>query len=206
MKKTLFTAILLVSFWANPAYAQNGRVVDVITGNGIVGATVSASVLCQLEPPPQPPRNVILGNAQTDVNGQFNLTFNIDPRCPLQFVTYTVSKQGYIFDSGQGPTLFRGTNQPFTSSSAASYGRSIFTSEMIVAGFGQDLATSTEAASTIDLPTTLAGRSVVVEDYFGAEKPAQLFFVSPFQINYLMPAGLTEGSYIVKTIADNQPI
>jgi len=206
MKKFFHVTLLLVLFCALPAFAQTGRVVDVVSGSGIPGATVSASVLCQLEPPPQPPRTVVLGNAQTDANGQFNLTIRIDPRCPIQFLSYSVSKQGYIFDSAQGPTLFRGTNRPFNSASAASFLGSDISSEMIVAGFGQDLATSTESASTTDLPTTLAGRSVVLEDFQGNEKTARLFFVSTSQINYLTPAGLAEGPYVVKIVADNHVI
>jgi len=207
MKKLLYTAFFLVSLWDYPAYAQTGRVIDVISGNGIAEATVGASVSCQLDPPPLPPRTVFLGSAQTDSNGQFNLTFGpVDPRCPLQFITYAVGKQGYIFDRGQGPTLFRGTDRPFISASAANYSIESITSEMIVAGFGQDLATSIEAASTTDLPTTLAGRSMVVADYRGNEKTAQLFYVSPSQINYLMPAGLAEGAYITKIIAGNQVV
>src|SRR5262249_3977541 len=60
--------------------------------------------------------------------------------------------------------------------------------------------------STTDLPTTLAGRSLVVADYRGNEKTAQLFYVSPSQINYLMPAGLAESAYITKIIAGNQVV
>jgi uncharacterized protein (TIGR03437 family) len=43
------------------------------------------------------------------------------------------------------------------------------------------------AAASTPLPTELAG--VRVRDALGVERLAPLFFVSPSQINYLMPAG-----------------
>ncbi|MGE0129950.1 MAG: hypothetical protein AB7U82_17850 [Blastocatellales bacterium] len=209
MKKFLCNAFLLVSLWACPSYAQtaSGRVVDIISGNGIPEVGIGASVVCtsgrmQFVMP--------LGGAQTDADGKFSLTYSItDPRCSASFVNFTASKPGYVFYGtlvGSGSDLlFRGTDRPFISNSAASYSILGFTSEMIVAGFGQDLAASTESAST-NLPTTLAGRSVVVKDNQGNEKTAQLFYVSPTQINYLMPVGLAEGSITVKLIANNQTI
>jgi len=81
-----------------------------------------------------------------------------------------------------------------TSVSAASFatGGSL-AAESIVAGFGSNLATSTQIASTLPLPTELAGVSLKVRDSAGVERLAQLFFVSPAQINYLMPAGASVG-------------
>jgi uncharacterized protein (TIGR03437 family) len=57
----------------------------------------------------------------------------------------------------------------------------------IVSGFGQGLATSTESAITIPLPTMLAGATVLVRDTAGIERVAPLFYVSPTQINYIVP-------------------
>jgi adhesin/invasin len=50
--------------------------------------------------------------------------------------------------------------------------------------FGSYLATSTQTAATLPLPTSLAGTSVLVNGI-----PAPLFFVSPGQINFQMPSG-----------------
>ena len=58
----------------------------------------------------------------------------------------------------------------------------------IVAAFGTNLAPGTLAASSQPLPTTLLGTTVTVN---GA--PAPLYFVSPTQINYLIPAGTAAG-------------
>lgn len=72
---------------------------------------------------------------------------------------------------------------PSTHVSAASY---IYPSplapESIVSAFGSNLATTTASATSTPLPTTLGGTTVMVDG-----RAAQLFFVSPTQINYLIP-------------------
>jgi uncharacterized protein (TIGR03437 family) len=80
-----------------------------------------------------------------------------------------------------------------TSVSAASYGP-IVSPESIAAGFGVSLAPGTVAAETIPLPVSLLGTTVKVKDSAGTERAASLFFVSPTQINYLIPAGTTSGT------------
>src|SRR5262249_34776932 len=56
--------------------------------------------------------------------------------------------------------------------SAASYNASALASKAIVTAFGRSLATSTQVASTIPLPTTLAGTQVRVKDSTGTERLA----------------------------------
>jgi uncharacterized protein (TIGR03437 family) len=65
--------------------------------------------------------------------------------------------------------------------------------ESITALFGVNLGDETQAASSLPLPTTLAGVSLKVTDSAGAERLAPLFFVSPGQINYVVPAGTANG-------------
>ncbi|MDX2034706.1 MAG: LamG-like jellyroll fold domain-containing protein [Blastocatellia bacterium] len=78
--------------------------------------------------------------------------------------------------------------------SAASFaGGPILAPDSIVAAFGANLAAATEAAAVLPLPTSLAGTTVTVTDSAGAQLPAPLFFVSPNQINYLLPAAAAEG-------------
>ena len=59
------------------------------------------------------------------------------------------------------------------------------------------MSTTTQAASTLPLPTQLAGVSARVRDSQGAERLAPLFFVSPGQINLLIPAGAALGTATV---------
>lgn len=77
--------------------------------------------------------------------------------------------------------------------SAASFSADALASEAIVASFGNELATSTQAATTTPLPLNLAGTSVVVRDSANVERLAPLFFVSPGQVNFQIPAGTQIG-------------
>jgi uncharacterized protein (TIGR03437 family) len=83
-----------------------------------------------------------------------------------------------------------------TSVSAASYQPGL-ASESIAAAFGTGLATTTIAATTTELPTQLAGTTVTIKDGAGNESLAPLFFVSPTQVNYEIPAGTPAGTVSV---------
>jgi uncharacterized protein (TIGR03437 family) len=87
-----------------------------------------------------------------------------------------------------------------TSVSAASFSGPDLASESIVAAFGAALATTTNAAASVPLPSELAGTTVKIRDSAGVERPAPLFFVSPNQINYQLPPGTASGAAAV-TIA-----
>ena len=63
----------------------------------------------------------------------------------------------------------------------------------IVAAFGSHLATQTAAAANFWLPLTLGGDSVMVTASDGTTFPAPLYFVSPSQVNYLIPSGAAPG-------------
>jgi uncharacterized protein (TIGR03437 family) len=84
-----------------------------------------------------------------------------------------------------------------TSTSAASYFCLALAPDSIAVGFGADLAVATMHASTIPLPISLAGTTVKIKDSSGAEFTAPLFFVSPNQINYLVPSQATAGTAMV---------
>ena len=81
--------------------------------------------------------------------------------------------------------------------SAAHFNLSPIPREAIVAAFGVSLATSTESASALPLPTSLGGSQVVIKDSAGIEHVAPLFYVSPTQINYLLPAEAATGPAVV---------
>lgn len=81
--------------------------------------------------------------------------------------------------------------------SAASFSSSALAGASIVAAFGDNLASSVQVGSSLPLPVSLAGTSVTVRDNANVEKPARLFFVSPTQINFLMPEGLAAGTATV---------
>ncbi len=82
-----------------------------------------------------------------------------------------------------------------TSVSAANY-RSPLAREVITAVFGANLAAVTQSGSS-PLPTNLGGTQITVTDSAGASRLAPLFFVSPTQVNYLVPAGTAAGTATV---------
>ncbi len=96
--------------------------------------------------------------------------------------------------------LYNGTTvaaRPVANVSAASYAGSALAPESIVSAFGTGLATMTQVASS-PLPNAIGGTTVQVKDSLGVERMAPLFFVSPSQINYLIPAGTAGGTATVK--------
>ncbi|HZN11445.1 MAG TPA: hypothetical protein VFC61_07200, partial [Blastocatellia bacterium] len=81
--------------------------------------------------------------------------------------------------------------------SAASFAGATFASEAIVSAYGSGLATGTESAPGLPLPTQLAGTRVTVKDSAGVGRAAPLFFVSPGQVNYQIPPGTANGAATV---------
>ena len=81
--------------------------------------------------------------------------------------------------------------------SAASFASGDLSAEQIVAAFGTNLATATQVATAIPLPTDIVGTTVRVRDNNGVNRLAPLFFVAPSQVNYLIPAGTANGAATV---------
>lgn len=89
---------------------------------------------------------------------------------------------------------------------AASYFSYKLANESIAALFGANLAASTQVATSLPLPTTLANTSVKVKDGAGVERPSPLFFVSPNQINHLIPAGTAPGVALVTVMSGSSAV
>ncbi len=92
---------------------------------------------------------------------------------------------------------------PVTTVSAASYEKAAVTSGSLVSAFGTKLATTTTTATDIDLstpvielPTNLSGTTVQINGQL-----AGLLFVSPTQVNFIIPTGIVEGTATVKITA-----
>ncbi|HQR32633.1 MAG TPA: hypothetical protein PLK30_07850 [Blastocatellia bacterium] len=90
--------------------------------------------------------------------------------------------------------------------SAASYSFSAIAGKSIAAGFGVNLANATLGASTSLLPTSLGGSSIAVTDFKGVERLSPLFFVSPNQMNFEIPAGTAPGPALLKFSNGTQTI
>lgn len=111
----------------------------------------------------------------------------------------------YLADSARNRVLIVTENRSVASVQAASFTGPALASESIIAAFGTSLAATTQAATDLPLPTTLAGTTVRVRDSLGQEKFAPLFFVSPNQVNYQMPPGIANGSATV-IVANQQGV
>ena len=59
--------------------------------------------------------------------------------------------------------------------------------------YGANLASTTASAGSLPLSTSLGGVSVTVKDAAGNSALASMVYVSPGQVNFVLPAGLAEG-------------
>jgi uncharacterized protein (TIGR03437 family) len=75
----------------------------------------------------------------------------------------------------------------------SAFGTYALAPDAIASMYGTGLAPTTQAASSLPLPLSLAGVTVSVADSSGTSRPAPLFFVSPNQVNCLIPSGTAPG-------------
>jgi uncharacterized protein (TIGR03437 family) len=82
----------------------------------------------------------------------------------------------------------------FVSVNAASYATHVpLAAGMMVSGYGSGMSINSEAAQSLPLPKELAGTRVEVTDSQGTTRTAELLFVSPGLINYIVPDGTADG-------------
>ena len=94
---------------------------------------------------------------------------------------------------------------PLATTLAASY-EPYTAPEAIASTFSEDLADTVAVAASLPLPTELAGTSVRLIDSGGAVHRAGLFFVSPRQINFLVPPGAAPGIAEIQVWRNGQRI
>jgi uncharacterized protein (TIGR03437 family) len=63
-----------------------------------------------------------------------------------------------------------------------------------------------DSAASLPLPTRLAGVTVNVLDSFGPSRPAGLIFVSPTQVNFVVPMLTASGTAIVTVTRDGATV
>jgi uncharacterized protein (TIGR03437 family) len=111
-----------------------------------------------------------------------------------------------VFDIGLSGVPNTNAVSAVTAASAASFSSGAQASEGILALFGSSLAGTTLTASALPLPTALGGVQVRVRDASGREHDAPLFFVSPNQINFQLPSGVSAGNATVSVLRDNTTV
>lgn len=120
--------------------------------------------------------------------GSGSISYTIAPNSSGLSRTGTINVGGLDFTIKQAGVAFVASAANFDSSSLAA--------ESIAVASGSGLATTTAIAAGA-LPTSLAGSTVQVMDSAGDERLAPLFYVSPTQINYQIPAGTKTGPALV---------
>ncbi|MGE0132277.1 MAG: kelch repeat-containing protein [Blastocatellales bacterium] len=92
-------------------------------------------------------------------------------------------------------------NEVFTVNTSSTVSAASFNDKLsakaIVAAFGTGLATTTQAAASQPLPTDIGGTTIKITDSLGITRNAPLFFVSPQQVNYQIPADTATGPAVV---------
>jgi uncharacterized protein (TIGR03437 family) len=177
-------------------------------GPYITGQPVTFTAVVEGDPPNgSTPTGVVtfldgateLGKGALDGSGRASLTtFLLNPGARGLTAFYPGDEK---FNSATSTPLALSVLRAVSNVSAADYRGGLLAPEQIIAAFGLNLATTTMAAATLPLPTLLGGTVIRVRDNAGTERLSPLFFVSPAQVNYLMPAGMVQGPAAVTILA-----
>lgn len=92
---------------------------------------------------------------------------------------------------------------PLAAVNAASYSGVMLAPNSIASLFGLGMAETTQIANNLPLPTAIAGSQVEIIDVSGSTRAAPLFFVSPNQINFLVPGNSVIGPATIKATLHN---
>ena len=113
---------------------------------------------------------------------------------------------GYTSTYDIGLSGVPATTSAVSAVSAASFAAGALASETIAALFGSGLASDTQSATALPLPTTLGNVQVRVRDAAGTERTAPLFFISPTQINFQIPSGTSTGSATILVLLNGNTV
>jgi uncharacterized protein (TIGR03437 family) len=100
------------------------------------------------------------------------------------------------------PAAWAQQTTSFTTASAGNW-TAFVAPNSIAAGFGSNFSTSTTSATSLPLGTSLGNASISITDSAGVKTSAQLYMVSPGQINYLIPATAALGKATVTVTANS---
>jgi uncharacterized protein (TIGR03437 family) len=128
-------------------------------------------------------------NAANDMSDAFD--FTQQPRAPVVLTgtgsPYPPTLQTLVHPAG----TVVATN--------STYGTYAIAPAAIASLYGTGLATAVTTAQTQPLPTTLGGVTLTLKDSLGAGYIAELFYVSPTQVNWLVPNAATGVATITLT-------
>jgi uncharacterized protein (TIGR03437 family) len=110
----------------------------------------------------------------------------------------TQTAQSYSALAAGGPGV--------VTSVSATDGAAALAPEAIASAYGANLASVTQQASSLPLPVNLGGTSVLVTDANGVARTADLFYVSPLQVNYEVPPGMATGKASITVSVNGDPV
>ena len=177
--------------------AQNAQVTTmphsniVVTGNRVTNAARSAIRL----------ENVNNGQMTGNAVQGFGLAPTVNVFSPPSCCETLAQYESDFAQALLTPTSVSITSSGNTSATAATVVQNLSTASAyprlavgsFVAAYGTNLAASPVTASGSSFPTTLGGVTVSITDSSGATKPAAIQYVSPGQVNYLVPDGTAPG-------------
>jgi uncharacterized protein (TIGR03437 family) len=211
--KTLFEAPLTVVASANQIVNRPPNPISVAfdppspTASDVVFCRVQSSLVFR-----DPDYDIVRYRYQWRVNG--NIVRDVTSAGMADAIPHDTARNGDTLtctvtpSDGQVPglsttALVRVGTAAVANVSAASYTNTELAAESVIAAFGSRLATTTQVADTLPLPTQLSGTTVRVRDSAGVERLAPLFFVAPSQINYQLPPGTAPGLATITIISSD---
>jgi hypothetical protein len=183
------SADLNLAMITNASPFQNITIVDNFLATGaysgirvqnVNGGTVSGNVLLNVSAQPN------LGNPSAALLGQLDQPILVTSSNNVSSTGNTISNNASLA----------------AITSAVSYSDDAIAPDSWAAIFGTNLATKTDIASTVPFPTVLDGVTVTITDSAGISHAAQIWFISPGQINFLTPPDCPPGAAVV-TVALN---
>ncbi len=157
---------------------------DPLTGDNLVQSLFYPSIALPLDCAPA-------SCPQTGSQWMSPVGYDDPPAPPLVFAEFALTvNSGAFDDQGRCAGGLLSLAQP---ASAANYATDRVARGSILALFGSDLAPREQPAVALPLPTALAGVEVVVFDAAGQSRLARLAFVSPTQVNLVLPDDVSPG-------------
>jgi uncharacterized protein (TIGR03437 family) len=141
--------------------------------------------------------------------GQWQDTFSNQPLAAADFNGDGRPDLICVAPDGAGLLLLinntSGTDASVAAVSAADY-HGVIAPGSIASVFGNTLANATASAMTLPFPTVLGNTKVRILDQNGVERLAGLIYVSPTQINFLVPPDIAKGYAIINVDNGKTPL
>jgi hypothetical protein len=135
--------------------------------------------------------NIILGTAPlSQIGGVYTASINtsqLNQSGAPRLLTATYSGDVDFATSTSQAQLQTVNGTQIAVTNAAGYTQSNFAPDSAAAIFVNNIVTSTMVSQNLPLPTSLGGVTVTLTDSAGVQQQAQLYFVSPTQINFMVP-------------------